>query len=69
MYSDSEQEIINQYMKRVSSVKLLTPQEEKELAKKAKAGDKEALKSFGRSKPKVCGKRSKAVYGIWHTLV
>jgi len=46
MYSDSEQEIINQYMKRVSSVKLLTPQEEKELAKKAKAGDKEALKAL-----------------------
>jgi RNA polymerase primary sigma factor len=46
MYSDSEQEIINQYMKRVSSVKLLTLQEEKELAKKAKAGDKEALKAL-----------------------
>ncbi|MFP3253712.1 MAG: RNA polymerase sigma factor RpoD/SigA [Hydrogenobaculum sp.] len=46
MYSDSEQEIINQYMKRVSSVKLLTPQEEKELAKRAKAGDKEALKAL-----------------------
>lgn len=46
MYSDSEQDIINQYLKRVSSVKLLTPQEEKELAKRAKAGDKEALKAL-----------------------
>lgn len=46
MYSDSEQDIINQYLKRVSSVKLLSPEEERDLAEKAKAGDKEALKAL-----------------------
>ena len=44
--SDAEQELINQYLKRISKIPLLTPEEEKELAKRAKEGDEEALKKL-----------------------
>ncbi|RLJ70998.1 RNA polymerase primary sigma factor [Hydrogenivirga caldilitoris] len=43
---DTEQELINQYLKRISKIPLLTPEEEKELARKAQAGDEEALKKL-----------------------
>ncbi len=43
---DTEQELINQYLKRISKIPLLTPEEEKELAKRAKEGDEEALKKL-----------------------
>ncbi len=44
--SDTEQELINQYLKRISKIPLLSPEEEKELAKRAKEGDEEALKKL-----------------------
>ncbi len=43
---DTEQELINQYLKRISKIPLLTPEEEKELARRAKEGDEEALKKL-----------------------
>ncbi len=46
MISDTEQELINQYLKKISKIPLLTPEQEKELAKKAKEGDQEALKKL-----------------------
>ncbi len=46
MISDTEQELINQYLKKISKIPLLTPEEEKELAKRAKEGDQEALKKL-----------------------
>ncbi|WP_333784860.1 RNA polymerase sigma factor RpoD/SigA [Thermocrinis sp.] len=46
MIPDSEQEIINQYLKKVSKIPLLKPEEEKELAKRAKEGDHEAYKKL-----------------------
>ncbi len=44
--SDTEQELINQYLKRISKIPLLKPEEEKELARRAKEGDEEALKKL-----------------------
>ena len=44
--ADTEQELINQYLKRISKIPLLTPKEEKELARKAREGDEEALKKL-----------------------
>ena len=44
MLPDTEQELINQYLKRVSKIQLLSPEEEKEIAKRAKEGDQEAFK-------------------------
>ncbi|WP_448588283.1 sigma-70 family RNA polymerase sigma factor [Thermocrinis sp.] len=44
MIPDSEQEIIAQYIKKVSKIPLLKPEEEKELAKRAKEGDQEAYR-------------------------
>ncbi len=44
MIPDTEQEIINQYLKKVSKIPLLTPEEEKEVAKKAKEGDQQAFR-------------------------
>lgn len=44
--SDTEQELINQYLKRISKIPLLSPEEEKELARRAKEGDEEALKKL-----------------------
>lgn len=46
MQSDLEQELINNYLKRISQIPLLTPEQEKELAIKAKQGDTEALKKL-----------------------
>ncbi|NPB05980.1 MAG: RNA polymerase sigma factor RpoD/SigA [Aquificae bacterium] len=46
MASDTEQELINQYLKKISKIPLLTPEEEKELARRAKQGDEEALKKL-----------------------
>jgi RNA polymerase primary sigma factor len=46
MISDTEQELINQYLKKIAKIPLLTPEEEKELAKRAKEGDQEALKKL-----------------------
>ncbi len=46
MISDTEQELINQYLKKISKIPLLSPEEEKELAKRAKEGDQEALKKL-----------------------
>ncbi len=46
MYSPTEQEFLKKYLKRISKIPLLTPEEEKELAKRAKEGDKEALKKL-----------------------
>ncbi len=43
---DTEQELINQYLKKISKIPLLSPEEEKELAYKAKKGDEEALKKL-----------------------
>jgi RNA polymerase primary sigma factor len=43
---DTEQELINQYLKRISKIPLLSPEEEKELARRAKEGDEEALKKL-----------------------
>ncbi len=44
MIPDTEQELINQYLKKVSKIPLLTPEEEKEIAKRAKEGDQEAFR-------------------------
>jgi RNA polymerase primary sigma factor len=44
MIPDSEQELIAQYLKKVSKIPLLKPEEEKELARRAKEGDKEAYR-------------------------
>lgn len=44
MIPDTEQEIINQYLKKVAKIPLLTPEEEKEIAARAKAGDQEAFR-------------------------
>jgi len=38
--------LINQYLKKISKIPLLTPEEEKELARRAKQGDQEALKKL-----------------------
>ncbi|NPB07542.1 MAG: RNA polymerase sigma factor RpoD/SigA [Aquificae bacterium] len=46
MIPDTEQELINQYLKKISKIPLLTPEEEKELARRAKQGDQEALKKL-----------------------
>ena len=46
MLPDTEQELINQYLKKISKIPLLKPEEEKELARRAKKGDKEALKKL-----------------------
>ncbi len=46
MVSENEQELINQYLKRIAKIPLLSPEEEKELARRAKQGDKEALKKL-----------------------
>ncbi|ADC90129.1 putative RNA polymerase, sigma 70 family subunit [Thermocrinis albus DSM 14484] len=46
MMSDTEQEILAQYLKKVSKIPLLTPEEEKELARRAKEGDTEALRKL-----------------------
>ncbi len=43
---DTEQELINQYLRRISKIPLLKPEEEKELARRAKQGDEEALKKL-----------------------
>ncbi|MCS6875678.1 MAG: RNA polymerase sigma factor RpoD/SigA [Aquificaceae bacterium] len=44
MIPDIEQETINQYLRKVSKIPLLTPEEEKEVAKKAKEGDLQAFR-------------------------
>jgi len=44
MIPNSEQELIAQYLKKVSKIPLLKPEEERELAKRAKEGDQEAYK-------------------------
>ena len=44
MIPDTEQEIINQYLKKVSKIPLLTPEEEKEVARRAKEGDPQAFR-------------------------
>ncbi|MFN3598136.1 MAG: RNA polymerase sigma factor RpoD/SigA [Aquificaceae bacterium] len=44
MTPDTEQELINQYLKKVAKIPLLTPEEEKEIAKRAKEGDQEAFR-------------------------
>ena len=46
MYSTTEQEFLKKYLKKISKIPLLTPEEEKELARRAKEGDKEALKKL-----------------------
>lgn len=46
MYSPTEQEFLKKYLKKISKIPLLTPDEEKELARRAKEGDKEALKKL-----------------------
>jgi RNA polymerase primary sigma factor len=46
MYSQTEQEFLKKYLKKISKIPLLTPEEEKELARRAKQGDKEALKKL-----------------------
>ncbi|MGC8852796.1 MAG: sigma-70 family RNA polymerase sigma factor, partial [Hydrogenobacter sp.] len=46
MIPDTEQEIINQYLKKVAKIPLLTPEEEKEIARRAKEGDQEAFKKL-----------------------
>jgi RNA polymerase primary sigma factor len=46
MIPDSEQELIAQYLKKVSKIPLLKPEEEKELARRAKEGDKEAYRKL-----------------------
>ncbi len=46
MLSDTEQELINQYLKKIAKIPLLTPEEEKELAYRARKGDKEALQKL-----------------------
>jgi len=46
MIPNSEQELIAQYLKKVSKIPLLKPEEEKELAKRAKEGDQEAYKKL-----------------------
>ena len=43
---DKEQSTLNLYIQKMAEHPLLTPEEEKELAKKAKKGDKEALKKL-----------------------
>ena len=43
---DTEQELINQYLKKISKIPLLSPEEEKKLARKAKEGDEKALKKL-----------------------
>ncbi len=44
MIPDTEQELINQYLKKVSKIPLLTPEEEKEVARRAKEGDPQAFR-------------------------
>jgi len=44
--SDKEQTTLNLYIQKMAEHPLLTPEEEKELARKAKKGDKEALKKL-----------------------
>ncbi|MFN7064998.1 MAG: RNA polymerase sigma factor RpoD/SigA [Aquificaceae bacterium] len=44
MIPDTEQELINQYLKKVAKIPLLTPEEEKEIARRAKAGDQSAFR-------------------------
>jgi RNA polymerase primary sigma factor len=46
MIPDSEQELIAQYLKKVSKIPLLKPEEEKELAKRAKEGDPSAYRKL-----------------------
>lgn len=46
MIPDTEQELINQYLKKVAKIPLLTPEEEKEIARRAKEGDQEAFRKL-----------------------
>jgi len=46
MIPDSEQELIAQYLKKVSKIPLLKPEEEKEIARRAKEGDQEAYRKL-----------------------
>jgi RNA polymerase primary sigma factor len=46
MIPDTEQELINQYLKKVAKIPLLKPEEEKEVAKRAREGDQEAFKKL-----------------------
>jgi RNA polymerase primary sigma factor len=46
MIPDTEQELINQYLKKVAKIPLLTPEEEKEVARRAKEGDQEAFRKL-----------------------
>ncbi len=43
---EKELKVLNDYMKELSKIPLLTPEEEKELARRAKEGDKEAFKKL-----------------------
>ena len=61
MYSPTEQEFLKKYLKKISKIPLLTPEEEKELARRAKEGDKEALKKTCRIKSTICGIGSTSV--------
>ncbi len=44
MIPDTEQELINQYLKKVAKIPLLSPEEEKEVARRAKEGDQTAFR-------------------------
>ncbi len=46
MLPDTEQELINQYLKKISKIPLLKPEEEKKHARISKKGDKETLKKL-----------------------
>lgn len=46
MIPDTEQELINQYLKKVAKIPLLTAEEEKEIARRAKEGDQEAFRKL-----------------------
>ncbi len=46
MIPNSEQELIAQYLKKVAKIPLLKPEEERELAKRAKEGDQEAYRKL-----------------------
>lgn len=65
MIPDSEQELIAQYLKKVSKNTPPKARGGKGAGKKGKVGRQRGLQKACRIKPAFCYKHSKAVFGLW----